>query len=194
MWTLPKALRLLILIPFVVIATPLWAGNVTLTWTNATQNEDGSAIPATGDNSLDTTTLEYAACISGQLSAPRLSKTVAASFETDIVSIVTPGDWCFVAFHTNVAGTRSAESNIAIKTILPAVPNPPALLTVTDLVVYTIVKQKDKFVLLAVGRVLAGTACNPNESVNGHYVVPNDAVLWTSATGPRPIVVVAKCA
>jgi len=183
-----------VLLAAMLLCNPLWAADVTLTWTNATQNEDGSTIPATGDNSLDTTTIEYAACIAGQLSDPRIPVVVDASIETTDISIVTPGDWCFVAFHTNVAGNASGESNIAIKTILPATPNPPGFLTVTDLVVYTVVKQKDKFVLLAIGTVAAGTSCNANESVNGHYVVPNDAVQWTAATGPRPIVVVAKCA
>jgi hypothetical protein len=167
------------------------AADVTLNWQNATQNEDGSTIPATGDNALDTTTIEYAACIGGQLSAPRTQAIVPATEQTTILSIITPGDWCFVAFHTNVAGNDSAESNIAIKTIIPATPNPPGLLTVTDLVVFTVAKTTDRFLLVAVGTVPSGTTCDPDQSVNGHYAVPINQVTWSGTV--RPVVVVAKC-
>jgi len=175
------------------LCAPVSPNEVTLAWVNATQNEDGTAIPATGDTSLATTTIQYTICLDGKLDGTRAERTYPADVLTADISIITPGDWCFVAFHTNVAGTSSGESNVAMKTVAPVVPNPPSMLTVTDLIVYTIIKQKDKFVLLSIGTVAAGTSCDPDESVNGHYVVPNDAVQWTAATGPRPIVVVAKC-
>ena len=169
------------------------AAPVTVTWTNATLNEDGSTIPATGDLSLASTTVEYAACIAGALSEPQIPTIVLMPAEELVVDIVTPGDWCFVARHTTVGNVDSADSNISVKTIAPPVPMPPASLTVIDLVAYTIVKQPDRFLLVAVGTVPADTVCDPNQSANGHYVVPNDAVIWTDPNGPRPVVIVAKC-
>ena len=68
---------------------------------------------------------------------------------------------------------------------------PPTMLTVQDLTVYNVIKQKDKFVLLAAGTVPAGTQCDPNETVNGRYAVPNDLVTWFGNV--EPIVVVADC-
>ena len=169
------------------------AASVTVGWDNATLNEDGSTIPATGDLSLASTTLEYAACIAGALSEPRIPTIVPMPAIELTVDIMTPGDWCFVAHHTTVGGTDSGESNIVVKNVPVPIPMPPANLTVIDLVAYTIVKQPDRFLLVAVGTVPADTACNPNQSTNGHYVVPNDTVIWTDPNGPRPVVVVAKC-
>jgi hypothetical protein len=65
------------------------------------------------------------------------------------------------------------------------------MLTVQNLTAFDIVKQKDKFILLAVGEVPAGTACDPNQTVNGHYGVPSDLVVWFGNV--RPPVVVADC-
>ena len=90
-------------------------------------------------------------------------------------------------------GDESDYSNEVIVTASdPVVPMPPVILE-EDEVVFTVIKQPDRFVLLPVGTVPAGTPCDMNEAVKGHGVVPNSAVVWTSATGSRPIVVVAQC-
>lgn len=71
-------------------------------------------------------------------------------------------------------------------------PGPPVILDQEE-IVYTVVKQPNRFVLLPIGTVPAGTSCDPSNSVNGLGAVPTDAVVWTSTTGSRPIVVVARC-
>jgi len=64
-------------------------------------------------------------------------------------------------------------------------------LTVTDLTAFYVIAQRDKFVMLAVGNVPAGTACDETQPVVGHYVVPRDTVTWAGTVQPE--VVVAKC-
>lgn len=74
------------------------------------------------------------------------------------------------------------------------VPNPdpmPPVIIGDNLTVFTIIKQPNRFVLLVVGTVPPGTACIPDQSVNGLNVVPTSDVVWTSTS--RPIVVVARC-
>ncbi len=169
-----------------LLCAPLWAADVTLSCTAPTQNTDGTPL-----TDLDGFKFYYGNTQGGPYPAV-IDETDETKCGVIIFGLV-PGDWFFVSTAYNVAGVESDFSNEASKTIVAAPPNPPANLTVSDFVVYTIVKQKDKFVLLAIGTVAAGTTCNRNESVNGHYVVPNDDVRWTSPTGPRPLVVVAKC-
>ena len=160
------------------------AASVTLSCTAPTENTDGTLL-----TDLDGFKLYY-----GNTQGGPYETEIDQPDEMDCGWVLTglvPGDYYFVSTAYNVAGFESDFSNEASKTVVAAPPNPPSLLTVTDLVVFTIVKQKDKFVLLPVGTIAAGTVCNPDESVNGHYVVPNDDVQWSGTV--RPIVVVAKC-
>ncbi len=170
-----------------------FAGDVTLSWDNALLNTDGSDIPNTGPLSLDKTTLAYTICVAGELSGTRQSAEVPSSVTMYVVEDLASGEWCFVGFHINKAGTWSNESEIVVKIVPPIAPGPPMNLTVQALTVFTIIKRDDRFVLVVVGSVPANTACDPSQSVNGHNVVPNDAVIWATETGPRPIVVVAQC-
>lgn len=105
----------------------------------------------------------------------------------------TPNIYFLVMTATDADGDESGYSNEISKTEdAPVITLPPVILA-NDEVVYTVIKQPDRFLLLPIGTVPAGTECDPNNSVNGHGAVPNEAVVWTSPTGSRPIVVVARC-
>ena len=62
---------------------------------------------------------------------------------------------------------------------------------IVDQVVYTVVKQVDRFIMLPVGTVASGTECIADQTVNGYKVIPRSAVQWSGSV--RPDVVVAVC-
>ena len=55
---------------------------------------------------------------------------------------------------------------------------------------YIVAKIPSGFLLLVVGTVPLGTACNPDTEVNGYNSVPVSAVTFT---GAQDVIVVAKC-
>ncbi len=184
-----------------------YAGDVTVSWTNATQNEDGTDIPvppATAATSLVSTTLKWGACNPDDTPALPLLEatfptTVPGNSETQTVFIFTPGRWCFIGVHTNAGDPAnnidpqtSADSNPAFKMVI-MVPEPPQNLMVVepDLIVWDILKEDDEYKFLGVGQVPGGTPCDSSQRVNGRYVVPNDLVQWFGNV--RPPVVVADC-
>jgi len=99
----------------------------------------------------------------------------------------------YVAMTATHSGGESAKSNEVQRTVSAGVPPLPPMVTQTERQVFTVIKQPDRFILLPIGTVPSGTQCSGDQSINGHQVVPNEDVVWTSATGPRPIVVVARC-
>ena len=173
-------------------AKPTWAGDAALTWTLATQNTDGTAIPATGPTSLAATRVEWGTCSGSNFGTASGQQIVATPAVTYTVTGLAAGVWCFRAYSRTVAGLESAPTVAVTKTILQAPPNPPGNLTVADLVVYQFIGTTDAVTLLAVGTVPAGTACDPAQSVNGRYAVPRAAVTWYGSVRPR--VVFANCA
>ena len=197
-------IRAILLLSFVFIAVPVHAADITLSWTNATRNDDattanptGTLIPTdtTDPDSLATTTIRWGACLADDTpAAPLLETTVPTTVpgqaESTQVIITTPGRWCFVGIHTNLGGQSSRDSNPAFR-IVANVPNPPANLTVQDAVVYYVIQRKNRFALLPVGTINLGTACSSTEYVNGYHAVDRDLVTWTGGTQPQ--VVVAQC-
>lgn len=180
--------RAVLLCLSLVFAALAHAGTATLDWTPPTTNTDGTAIPTTGPASLAGYKVYYGT------SATALTQTLSVTAPPVTVQSLTPATWYFAVTAYNVAGAESDKSAIASKVILeppPPVPNPPGGLVVTASTAYTLVKGKDRFVLLPVGTVPANTPCNPDQTVNGYYVVPKSAVTWSGTV--RPDVVVAKC-
>jgi len=91
-------------------------------------------------------------------------------------------------------GAYSEFSNEIAKIVDgPTTPPAPPVILEVEAVAFTVVKQPNRFLLLSIGKVPPGTECDSSNSVNGHSVVPTEAVVWTSPTGSRPVVVVAKC-
>ena len=188
-----------------LLATPVYAADVTLNWTNATRNDDatpenpeGTLIPTdpTDPNALATTTLYWSICGPNnevtrteglELTVPT---TVPGQAESAQVVVTTPGRWCFVGVHTNLAGQTSRDSAVAIKEVF-VVPQPPDNLAVAATTVYYVIQRENRFVLLPVGTIPEGTSCIGTEYVNGYYAVDRDLVTWSSGT--QPLVVVAQC-
>lgn len=172
-------------------ASPTHAGDAVLTWTLATQNTDGTAIPASGPTSLASTRVEWGSCSGSNFGTKAGEQVVAKPATTYTVTNLSAGTYCFRAYSRTVAGVESAPTNAVTKTILQAPPNPPGNLAVADLVVYQVIGTPDAFALLPVGTVPAGTACDPSQSINGRYAVPRAAVTWYGSVKPQ--VVVAQC-
>lgn len=165
-----------------------WAGEATLSWTAPTQNTDGTALTDLAGFKI------YAGLVQG---GPYGDVSITINNPTTTTFVV-PGlaegtTYFFVttAFNSANPVQESDFSNEVSKLIPPLVPMPPTMLTVQDITVYNVIKQVDKFVLLAAGTVPNGTQCDPNETVNGKYAVPTDLVTWFGNV--EPIVVVADC-
>ena len=172
-------------------ASPTHAGDAVLTWTLATQNTDGSAIPASGPTSLASTRVEWGTCSGSNFGTASGQQIVATPAVTYTITGLAAGVWCFRAYSRTVAGLESAPTVVVTKTILQAPPQPPGNLTVAALVVYQFIGTTDAVALNPVGTVPAGTACDPSQSVNGRYAVPRAAVTWYGSVRPR--VVFASC-
>lgn len=192
-------------IPLILLALSATCGaaDVTLTWTNATKNTDGTDIGAVPATALVSTTLKWGACNPDDTpAAPLLEQTfpttIPGNAETGTVTIFTPGRWCFIGVHTNAGDPAnnidpetSDDSNPVFKQII-MVPEPPDNLVTVEMVAYQVIAQTNKFVLLPVGTVPGGTACTETEMVKNHYVVPREVVAWYGDV--EPLAVVAKCA
>ena len=164
------------------------AGEVTLSWVAPTQNTDGTPLTDLAGFKI------YAGLVQG---GPYGDVSITIS-NPNTTTFVVPGlgdgeTYYFVvtAFNSADPVEESAFSNEATKTIPPLVPMPPTMLTVQNLLVWDILKEDDHFKFLGVGTVPGGTACDPTQTVNGRYVVPNDLVEWFGNV--RPPVVVADC-
>jgi hypothetical protein len=165
-----------------ILNTPTLAADATLSWTPPTTNTDGSPLTDLGGYKI------YYGPTSGNYTNNQdLADPAAASA---IVTDLTAGTWYFAVTAYNSTGQESDFSNEATKDIL-LTPSPPGGLTVANLTAFTIVKQENRFVLVAVGTVPPDTPCDSSQSVNGHYAVPRDSVTWGSNI--EPLVVVADC-
>lgn len=116
----------------VLLTIPLaYAATHTATWTKATTNVDGSAIPATGPGSV-TTTVEYGTCNPDGSGFTRIGDVIAGTGGTTATTPdFPPGQrTCYRAYHTNTYGQNSAYSAVAQTTEPTPAPNPPTNLTV----------------------------------------------------------------
>ena len=170
------------------------AGEAQTSWTQPTQNTDGSAIPASGTGRLTGNRIEWGTCTG---TAPNYAFGTQAGqqvFTTPTTAYtvlnLTPGTWCFRAYASTTYG-ESGPSAVAAKVIAAPMPNPPTGLAAVGGVAYTILKRENRLVMLPVGTVPADTACDTSQSVNGYYVVPREAVVFTGTV--QPMVVVAQC-
>jgi hypothetical protein len=175
------------------------AADASLSWTPPTKNTDGTDL-----TDLAGFKVYYGPSSGNYPQVITIDDPMAVGW---IVTGLTDGTWYFVvtAFDDglNEDGSpgpvnESAYSNEAIKGVAPpADTTPPAAptdLTVASLTVFTIAKRTDGFILVAVGTVLADTVCDPEQNINGHYVVPRANVTWAPTVGePKPLVVVANC-
>ena len=163
---------------------PAFGADAVLSWTPPTQNTDGSAL-----TNLSGYTIVYGTNANTLSQRITLTNPALTSY---VVTNLTTGTWYFGVMALNSSGATSNLSNIATKSIVDAAPVPNApIVSNTAREVFSVSKRLNGFVLLVVGEVPAGTACDATQSVNGFYVVPQSAVTWYGST--KPDVVVAKC-
>lgn len=93
-----------------------------------------------------------------------------------------PGTYNFVATSYTAAGEESRVTNKTEHTVTNFV--------VVDDRAYIVAKVNERFLLLVVGTVPLGTACDPSTEVNGYNSVPVDQVTFT---GAQDVIVVAQC-
>jgi hypothetical protein len=163
-----------------------FATNLTLTWQPPTSYTDGTPI-ASGT----AITYNIYGALQGEL-LQQLATGVTATTATR--TSVDPGVRCY-AVSAVVAGVESAQTAPVCATVAPPVANPPngltVAITVADNTVYTLVKEVDRFVMLPVGTVPAGTPCDPMQNANGYFAVPRASVKFTGNV--QPPIVLAKC-
>lgn len=165
------------------------ASAITLNWVAPSENVDGTPL-----TDLDAYRIYYGTSSRNYSNITHFNDPTLTTFELCLPN----GDYYFAMTALDAEGNESGYSNEVLKTELgscggpSAEPLPPVVLEL-PMTAYTVVKQQDRFVLLPVGTVPAGTLCDLNNSVNGHGAVPTADVVWTSPTGSRPIVVVAQC-
>ncbi len=159
-----------IAIALLLFTVPAAAGDITLRWNAPTSTQICQPGPPPQN-----------------LAGYRIYELVAEINDPDAVEYVVegklPGDHSYVATAFTTINQESALSAATTKTV-------EAFETVGG-PVWDVIKRPDQFLLLVVGNVPAGTACDPEQSVAGKYVVPFDAVNWTGTV--RPPVVVADC-
>jgi hypothetical protein len=199
-----KQLRAILFLLLLSVSTAQ-AADITLSWTNATRNDDattenpeGTLIPTdpADPDALKETEIFWSICtpedtvtITEGLDTT-IPTTVPGQAESTQIVITTPGRWCFVGVHRNNSDQQSRLSNVAFRTVFN-VPMPPQNLTVNSITVYYVIQRKNRFALLPVGTIPIGTACSSTEYVNGYFAVDRDLVEWSSGT--QPLVVVAQC-
>lgn len=177
-------MRLLILLILISLFLAIPAHALEVCWDDPTENTDGSPItdlPLRYAVYYGTTSREYPFTI--LTTDPDGDKCHSWSPE--------PGTYFIALTAIDSDGDESAYSNEVVKTQIGA-PLPPIIIE-SEQTVFNVVKQPDRFVLLPVGLVPAGTQCDPNNAVNGHGAVPVDDVVWQPGVTVRPIVVVALC-
>lgn len=161
---------------------------VILSWTNAVQNEDGSAL-----TDLAATRLYFGVCEVGDLPANPLYVEVTPDVTSYEFDNLADGEWCFRATHVNASGVESRLSGLATKTVVTA-PLPPTDLVVNEETAYGISQSDNVLRTFPVGTVPIGTPCDNTMSVNGLYRVDKDAVTYPNVQNPvKPPVVVAVC-
>lgn len=176
-------------------ASPLRAGDAVLTWTLATANTDGSAIPANGAGSLTGTRIEWGSCSGSNFGTKAGEQMVASPATTYTVTNLAPGTYCFRAYSRNTYGQESAPTNAVSKTIAIPIPMPPGPLTLVAGPVYTLVKGRDALVMLPVGTAPGGETCDTATAVVAggatYYAIPRASVTFSGSV--RPEVVFGRC-
>lgn len=168
------------------------AGEATLTWTNPTQNTDGSAIPASGPGSLTATRVEYGSCAGLSFGTVAGEVVVNQPATSTVIQNLAVGTHCFRVFARNTYGIESGPSNVDSKTFAPPTPNPPVLTVAAGATAYEIQLLGNGQVKLGrnVGTVTMDGACG-SEFVTGYYAVAGEYVDYYRT--PKSSIVVAEC-
>ena len=154
-----------------LLAAPVSAGELTLSWTAPVGTESCVAGPPLTD-----------------LAGFRIYKLVTdipnPSLTTYTQTGLHTGDHTYMSTAYNLAGVESRASNPVTKAV--------TTFGVSDTMVMSVVKVRDRIILVPIGTIPLGTPCDEAYSVNGHHAVPSAAVTWTLPQN-RAQFVVAQC-
>jgi len=170
------------------------AADATLSWTNPTKYTDGTNIAS---GALTQTSIIYGKCnaaSNGLLATPApVTVVVPQPATTRVITGLGAGSWCFAA-RSETAAAQSAFTAYVSKVIV-LTPEPPTGLTVADTVAFMAVRQDNRFAMVPVGSVPAGTPCDTGNGVvsdgRAYYAVPTSAVSWYGST--QPTVALSTC-
>jgi hypothetical protein len=170
--------------------------DATVSWTNPTQNTDGTAIPAAGAGSLTGTRVEWGTCSGGLFGVKAGETVVPAPAASGVLPGFSPGTTvCFRAFARNTFGVESLESNTTAKTFPAPTPKPPVIVTVSGLVWELKTHPVNgPYLARVVGIIVAGKPCNglaPQYAENLFAV--NHADVTFSRNVPAGATLVAQC-
>jgi hypothetical protein len=167
----------LALLVFLLLPMLAWGATATINWQNPTQNEDGSAIPATGAGSIASTRIEWGTCSGTAFGTKQGERVFTAPATSGAIDGLAAGaTFCFRGFSTNTFGQSSAASNVVARLIPAPTPRPPVLSS-TVTVVWSYKRTGRGETLEVVGTAPLGTPCGALvvES-SGMYEVDRTAV------------------
>ena len=150
-----------------LLVVPALAEDVTLTWSNPTEQE--SCVDA-GPTTIDGVNIW------------QLIATVDYPVEDFVIEDQLPGTYTYTATAFNASG-ESRNSGHTTKTVSEFV-------TIATTVYYP-VPQPNSILPVDVGSVPLGTPCNPDLKVGDYYAVDRAAVSWVGNV--QPLLVVAEC-
>lgn len=205
-----------------LIASPAIADTKRVTWTNATQNTDGTAIPTTGPGSLVRTTIEYGTCTGNPktLATKQGEIFVAAPQNQEaMLPLVVVQEFCLVAFHSNTFATtfaacvsgspgsptcpqgNSDRSNVVVTQGGPPRPRPPTSANVdaSSPVAWTPITTDEAIAGLAVGTARAGARCDTTQSFSSPNVANGETLYRVPVAdvdllpGQAPLVAFTRC-
>lgn len=155
------------------LATGAQARPETFRWVMPTQDTEGNPIPATGPDSLQSTTLQHGTCAGTQFGMAVGEVTIPAPVTQATVDLPV-GTHCARARVRTQAGELSGWSNVAVRVVQPATPLPPTLL-VDNPVAYEVLPNPDGSTRLGrmVGLAAVGSVCEPADGITAagyHWV------------------------
>jgi hypothetical protein len=160
-------------------------GTAKISWVAPTQREDGKT--------LSRSEIKEFRIYWGLDTTYNRTTVVAGGLNEHTIIGLSPGTYNFRMTAVDTSGLESKYSPSASKTIieLDSLPKPPSNLVMADIMVYTVVKQVNRFIMLPVGTAPSGTPCISEQSVNQYFAIPRETVTWSGTV--RPDVVVALC-
>lgn len=176
-----KVGNVLATILLLLLSSSVLAGSMTLKWKAPTENDDGSLL-----TDLRGYKVYYGPASGNYTKVLNLNNPALTAY---ILDNLTPGTYYSVLTAYNSKDVESVNSNEVSKVVV----DEPQGLTVVDGKVYTVVKINNGFLTTKVGVVPSGTACIPDQTVNGLFAVDTAFVQWDEGVDIEPHVVVAVC-
>jgi len=150
-------------------ALPAFAGQAEVTWDAPTTNCNGTLL----SNEITGYTLAYG---KAEIALPATARQYT-------IPNLSPGKW-WVSLAVVTTADRS-EFVTVTKDVLETE------FVTTAPTVYTVIRQANRFLFVAVGTIPAGVVCDATQPMGNYYVVPRERVTWSGTV--RPQAVVASC-